>query len=288
MCFIIISLKISGVSKNHSRHNIRIFSLPDSASITLRIYTYRKGPTMISNLIRWSVSIGINRIIYWAFMGLAFVAALIYNLVFCKRVGVSRPKALALTLTGFVISYFWMCLVTWIETGFETWGGINLVRIFIWVPLLIWPFTKLFKVDWKSWCDFAGPSTLCLIQGIAHYGCLFAGCCHGYRAVHGIWNPQLDYNTFPIQIIEAVVALAIAIFLFIRLKKRNYKTDGSAYALMMILFGSTRFVLEFFRDNNKLFLGLSDLALHALFMTIVGCAVLFSIFAKEERHRKTA
>ena len=54
---------------------------------------------------------------------------------------------------------------------------------------------------------------------------------------------------------------------------------------MLILFGSTRFILEFFRDNNKVFLGLSDLALHALFMTIVGISVYTAIIAKENEKK---
>ena len=234
---------------------------------------------MISKLIMWTEEIGINSIIYWALMGIAFAAALSYNILNCKHYNLPYSKTVFLTLIGFAVSYAWMCFVTWIDTGFKEWGGINIVRIFVWVPLIIWPLCKLFKVDWKTWLDFAGPSTLCLIQGIAHFGCAFEGCCHGYRMDNGIYNPALHYHTFPIQFIEAFVALSIAIVLFVRQKKRHYKVDGSTYALMLILFGSTRFILEFFRDNNKLFLGLSDLALHALFMTLVGCAVFFTIIS---------
>ncbi len=241
---------------------------------------------MINQLILWTVENGINMIVYWAFMGLAFVIAFIYNVVNCKHFGVSRPKTIGLTLVGFVVSYVWMCFITWIDTGFQTWGGINIVRIFIWVPIIIWPFCKLFKVDWKTWLDFAGPSTLCLIQGVAHFGCAFAGCCHGYRMDNGLYNPTLHYKTFPIQFIEAFVALAIAFFLFIRHKKRNYRVDGTTYSLMMVLFGSTRFFLEFLRDNKKLFLGLSDLAIHAFVMFIVGIAFYFSIKSYEHKHTK--
>ena len=241
---------------------------------------------MISKLIMWTEEIGINNIIYWAFMGIAFVTAFIYNILNSKHFNLPYSKTIFLTLIGFVVSYVWMCFVTWVDTGFKEWGGINIVRIFVWVPIIIWPLCKLFKVDWKTWLDFAGPSTLCLIQGIAHFGCAFAGCCHGYEMKHGLYNPQLHYGTFPIQFIEAFVALSIAIFLFIRHKKRNYKVDGSTYSLMLILFGSTRFILEFFRDNNKLFLGLSDLALHALFMTLVGCAVYFTIISYNESRKK--
>ena len=50
----------------------------------------------------------------------------------------------------------------------------------------------------------------------------------------------------------------------------NFVADGLEFPIMLILFGSTRFVWEFFRDNSKLWLGCSNLAFHALFMFIVG------------------
>ena len=241
---------------------------------------------MISNLILWTEEKGINNYFYWGFMGLGFIAAFVYNLINCKHFNLSKTKTAIVTLIEYVIGFLWMMFVTWVDNGFQEWGGINIVRIFVWIPVIMWPVVKLFKIDWKTWLDFTGPSILCLLQGVAHFGCAFAGCCHGYRLDHGIYNPALHYHTFPIQFIEAFVALSIAIFLFIRHKKRNYKVDGSTYSLMLILFGSTRFILEFFRDNNKLFLGLSDLALHALFMTLVGCAVHFTIISYNKSKKK--
>ena len=44
---------------------------------------------------------------------------------------------------------------------------------------------------------------------------------------------------------------------------------------MLILFGSTRFLLEFLRDNEKLFWGISNLAIHAFIMFVVGVVWYF-------------
>ena len=52
---------------------------------------------------------------------------------------------------------------------------------------------------------------------------------------------------------------------------------------MLIIFGSTRFVCEFLRDNDKLFLGISNLALHALLMFIVGIIALVIINKKHNK-----
>ena len=51
---------------------------------------------------------------------------------------------------------------------------------------------------------------------------------------------------------------------------------------MLILFGATRFILEFFRNNKKIVLGLSAFSFHSLFMMGVGIIVYLYI-AKNEK-----
>ena len=63
-------------------------------------------------------------------------------------------------------------------------------------------------------------------------------------------------------------------------KKKNYRSDGLAYPLMLMLFGYSRFLLEFLRDNHKVVFGVSTLALHALFMALVGTAAYVTIQEK--------
>jgi len=43
---------------------------------------------------------------------------------------------------------------------------------------------------------------------------------------------------------------------------------------MFTLFGSTRFILEFFRDNEKIWHNVSELALHAMATFIIGVVML--------------
>ena len=44
---------------------------------------------------------------------------------------------------------------------------------------------------------------------------------------------------------------------------------------MLMLFGGTRFFLEFLRDNEKVLWGCSALAFHALLMLFVGAAAYY-------------
>ena len=190
------------------------------------------------------------------------------------------------TVMVYVASVAWMFVLFWVFTG--KWGGNNIVRIFIWVPVFALPASKILKIDWLTSCDFISPC-LCINHGIAHLGCIFAGCCHSFQSEAGVFNPQLSaggniVKTFPIQPIEAIVAILIAVIIALREKKKNYKTDGLSIPIMLMMFGYSRFFLEFARDNDKLFWGISELALHALLAGIVG-TVSYIIVKKK---RKTA
>ena len=76
-------------------------------------------------------------------------------------------------------------------------------------------------------------------------------------------------------VIETVLTLAIFFFLLYRLSNRNYKSDGMLYPAMMAFYGIMRFVCECLRDNEKIILGCSGVAIHALIMFVVGFAILF-------------
>ena len=147
-----------------------------------------------------------------------------------------------------------------------------------------WPVSKVLKIDWDRGCDFVAPCVP-LVQGVAHWGCLFVGCCHGYPCSWGVYNPLLEQNVFPSPALEALVALAIFAVVCIYEKKQDYKPNGLAYPLMLMLFGYSRFLLEFLRDNRKVMFGVSTLAIHALFMALVGTAVYVTI--KEKNQKKS-
>ena len=224
---------------------------------------------MVSQLIHAAVVAGTGKLIYDIFFALGFVAIILYTLLNCRNYNMSVGKSLVFSFVVYTLTVLWMFFLFWAESGFRKWGGNNIVRIFIWIPVIAWPICRLMKLDWARTCQFLAPCPA-IVQGISHYGCIFEGCCHGYPSAHGIWNPQLDCRTFPIQPIEACVAVAVVIFVLIRQRKLKYRSDGLTYPLMLILFGYSRFLLEFLRDNEKLFLGISGLAIHALVMGLVG------------------
>ncbi len=240
---------------------------------------------LLNQLIGFVTEQGWNKLFYDIFFVAGFVAVFVFAFFWCRKYEIPTGKALLFTVLVYLISALLMFTLCWIENGFKGWGGNNIVRVFIWVPIVALPIAKLMKIDWLRSCDFLAPCVP-LIQAVAHWGCIFAGCCHGYPSSWGIYNPALGQTVFPCPPLEALVALAIVIIVCRYEKKHDYKPNGYAYPLMLVLFGSTRFFLEFLRDNDKLFLGISSLALHALLMVLVGVAIYATIKDHEGKKSK--
>ena len=226
--------------------------------------------------------LGIANILYWSCYVLGFLIIFVFNTFYGKHYGIHSGKALGFTIVSYVLIYAWAYILAWVINGFE-WGHHNAIRVYIWFPLVLLLTGKLFKIDWVTACEYITPST-CIVYGIARLGCLFTGCCYGIPASWGIESVEAGHRVFPVQLCEALTALVIAAITIHLAKKRNYKPDGTLYPFMMILYGGTRLVWEFFADNTKIFFGLSELALWALLTLLIGIAWYSTV--KEANRRK--
>ena len=219
--------------------------------------------------------------LYYLFFALGFVSVTLFAYFYRKKYNLSIKQALLTVLMVYPPVVLWMFVLCWAETGFKSFGGNNIVRIFVWVPLFALPVAKILKIDIRDMLNFIAPLP-CAVHGISHYGCIFEGCCCGYPSAFGIWNPIHQDYRFPIQPIEATVAVLVIVVTVAYAKSKNYSKAANSYPVMLILFGSTRFFLEFARDNEKLFWGISNLAIHAFVMFVVGLVWLLIL-----RLRKT-
>lgn len=161
-------------------------------------------------------------------------------------------------------------------------GVSSVVRAFIYLPFVALLCAKAFKIQWGSLCDIIAPC-ICAAQGVGSSACIFTGCCHGYPFAYGIYNPVYKMRLFPVQLCETGTSLLIAIYLIVLAMEKNYNSDGKSYPLMLMLFGMSRFMWEFFRDNTKVLWECSDVALHSLFMIFVGAAAYMYL----DRQNKT-
>lgn len=227
-------------------------------------------------------NITVANYIYWFCYAIGFVTIFVFNTLYARKFGVKPIKALLLSVVSYVLILLWAYVLSWIESKFAQWGHHNAIRVYIWMPVLLVVLSRVFKINWRTCCDFIAPST-CIVYAIARFGCNFTGCCYGIEMPFGIYSRQAGHVCFPVQLCESIASLLIAIFALKMNKKKNYKADAETYFLMLIPYGFSRFLLEFFADNNKLFWGISSLALHALAAGIVGTIAVFVIRGKAKK-----
>lgn len=223
----------------------------------------------LNEFIKYINELGIAKTIYDLFHPIGFVALYLFVIWIGKKQDVKIGKTSLVVLIVYPVLYLWMYVLCWADTGFTTFGGNNIVRVFVYVPLLGLLASKILKLDWKKVLSILAFAPL-VQHGVSHFACTISGCCSGHPVSWGIYNPTYEDLRIPMQPIEAIAAWIIIAILYHRLKKKKYQPDGLECPIMLVLFGSSRFVFEFFRDNNKLWLGCSSLAFHALFMCIVG------------------
>lgn len=236
----------------------------------------------INTLIKYCWIHNWSGLIYNGVVVLAFFLQMLDLMFYRKNYQLTKKQAGLIVLLFYPTSYLWMLIVTWAEIGFQKFGSNNIVRLYVWMPLLLLAVARIMKLDKKTVMDFIAPSCA-LQQAIAHTVCPFAGCCNGYEVDWGVWNPLLEKRTFPCQWLECLVAFFVFLFLRRYAKKTGYNSNGKVFPLFLITFGGTRFFLEFLRDNEKVFAHVSELAMHALMMVVVGAIWLLVMKRKEQK-----
>lgn len=172
--------------------------------------------------------------------------------------------AFILTITGTVGTR----ILFWIENGW--YGGQSFYGAVFFVPVAFIVFAKLIKIPYGQLMDICGPAE-CVMLVIMKTQCLKDGCCSGTQLYQNIYG---NYVFFPSQLVELINALVLAVVLL--LLARADKRRGTIYAWYLLLYGSTRFVLNFFRaENTPVLIGLPYGGLWSVCAIIAGCVVLF-------------
>lgn len=243
--------------------------------------------TVINEFLHYCWEQGWSSSIYDGIVIAAFMIQTVFLIVYRKKYGLSLKQSLLTVTLVYPLAYYLMLVLAWVENGFQSWGANNIVRVYVYVPLICMAISRILKEPGMKLSDYVAPS-MALQQVIGHSVCPFVGCCHGYECTWGVWNPTKDAIVFPVQWLECLVALAIVLWLLRQAKKENYSGGGKIYAMLLVIFGYTRFFLEFLRDSEKLVLGISSLAFHALFMGIVGTVWIFVLAEKEKENKRKA
>lgn len=168
--------------------------------------------------------------------------------------------SLALVLTGVVGSEIWY----FIEN--LEFGGRSFYGAIFFVPLVFLPVAKLLRVSYGDILDVVAPAG-CVTLALVKLQCMRDNCCLG-KILYVDDNHM--YVRFPSQIIEMVAFLLIAAIVFAI--SHNGKNRKMVFPWFLVIYGTTRFVLDFFRDIQSPYaIGLSAGSFWSLCAFVVGC-----------------
>ena len=229
--------------------------------------------------------------LYAFLQSFSVVGSIAFTIFWAKKYKASMFKVIPIAVISNLLTYALIFLLAWIENGFTNFGAQNAVRAYVFTILICWLESKLFKMDLLTVMDFQAI-TVPLSYGIGHFACLGPNCCAGFYYQEGtvgykIAQALTGTAQLPNQIFESVTALTIFTIIVVIAIKTKFKATGYMFALFYVLFGGTRFLWEFLRDNEKVIVfgpmngattingyeavwGISSLALWALAIFAVG------------------
>ena len=117
------------------------------------------------------------------------------------------------------------------------------------IPFLIVAFCILLWVDPIKQIDLLTPS-FPLALFFSKIACFCNGCCNGIQWQNGLFNYRSNLYEFPLQLVEAGLALLIFIFLMFWRKKAK---PGTMFPTYLIIYSATRFCSEFLSAKEDVF-----------------------------------
>ena len=161
-----------------------------------------------------------------------------------KKVPVWKTVVIALFLLA--VGTLGAYLMSWWEEG--RWGGRSYYGAVFLVLIACVPFSRLLGIPFFKLTDLSAPAGSAMLA-LMRVKCYMDDCCSGrviYRNAEGV------ATYFPNQLVELGVGLLLTVLLLTLSRKEKFR--GTIYGWYLLLYGSARFVLNFFRWNLKPFL----------------------------------
>ena len=236
---------------------------------------------------------------YTAIHILSMVISVIFNTYYGHKLGLTKSKAALSSAFSLALLYITMLLIAWVDSGFQNFGQQNMVRTYVFAPLIFVIDCFVFKIDYRKISDMHAIWPM-LLHGISHFACLIPDCCEGYCYLEGTKMYEISQmltgtNKFPNQIFESVAALIIGAIMFFIAYKKNFRLNGRLFYVMLIVYGINRFFWEFLRNNDKVIVfgemtnaesglfGISDLSFYCIAMIAVGVAFLIAFHIQDKK-----
>jgi len=204
---------------------------------------------------------------YGVFVAMAFLSGIALAMREARRVGEDPDKILDLSfymlIASIIGSRLLYAIVNWptfrddpLEV-FRLWhGGLVFYGGFIGALLaaLLFVGSKGLHL-WKT-ADIMAPS-IAFGQFVGRIGCFFAGCCYG-KVCDLPWavtftDPEsLAPKGVPLHPTQLYASLnALLIFLVLSALKGRKKFEGQVFWIYALLYGVTRFIIEYFRGDER-------------------------------------
>ncbi len=103
-------------------------------------------------------------------------------------------------------------------------------------------------------------------EAVGRIGCFLNPCCIGTKCDLPWAVNQVGELRHPVQLYSAAVSAVLFAFLWIR--RKSFPQEGDLFRLYLVLFGLSRFGLEFLRDGKPVWLGLSMMQLFCLELVV--------------------
>ena len=205
-------------------------------------------------------------------------ALMILVMLFCgKYYGMKLWKRIVTAVVFTFAGVLSVMIMAFIEKGH--WGSRSFFGAVFFAPVFMAIYALLIREKISSVLDICAPSEAAMLI-LMKIKCSIDGCCYGFLI--GMDNKGLEVR-FPSQIVEGVTALIICLALVWMIRKGNHR--GLIYIMYMIIYGCTRFILNWFRATKPFIWVLPAGNFWALISFIVGLLLLY--FVKHRRPNMT-
>lgn len=224
---------------------------------------------------------------YWMIL-CGVVAAMILFRILYKKAGISYPVfvltvcvSVGAIVGGYLFAALFQSFYSFLATGKFRWGVgttfygglIGAAAVFL---LLYFTFGRFFckgnhKKEFGRMLRLITPC-IALAHAFGRIGCLLDGCCYGEVSDFGLpmYVGGVLQKRVPLQLYESLFLFVLAGVLVLLLVKGKGKYNASIY---LIAYGVWRFIIEFFRADDRGSSGLSFLSpsqLTAILLVLVG------------------
>ena len=140
----------------------------------------------------------------------------------------------------------------------------------------------ILKIDAKKQMDIITPA-FPLALFFAKLGCFSAGCCNGIPWNGGIANAYTGVVEFPIQLLEALIALIL--FLFFHRCRKRFK-EGAVLPVYIMTYSCIRFFTEFLRSEGTVLFGLKFYQYLCLIGILLGAFEYYYFVVRQKKEIK--